>query len=49
MAVRENPKGNKEIQESREMSEVVFMKFSRNISLVISKDKLLKRNSIEKE
>ena len=25
MAVRENPKGNKEIQESREMSEVVFM------------------------
>ena len=23
--VRENPKGNKEIQESREMSEVVFM------------------------
>ena len=25
IAVRENPKGNKEIQESREMSEVVFM------------------------
>ena len=24
-AVRENPKGNKEIQGSREMSEVVFM------------------------
>ena len=28
MAVRENPKGNKEIQESREMSEVVFMIFT---------------------
>jgi len=25
LTVRENPKGNKEIQESREMSEVVFM------------------------
>ena len=29
MAVRENPKGNKEIQESREMSEVASNKLSR--------------------